>query len=150
MNKKNPSSLLKNKRASWDYEIVETLVCGMVLQGWEVKSLRHRMANFKSSWVKINEGQVSLQGLKITPWKNAENSIARGGHDLLLKKNEIKRLVRLIQEKKYAIIPLEIFAGKKYLKCSIGLGKGRKKYDKKQKLKERAQEREIRQKIGRF
>lgn len=144
--------LIHNKSAFFHYEILETLTAGMVLQGWQVKSLRAKNAHLKSAWIKIINEEVFLVQMHISPWKFETQTPQTSNSDikLLLKKKEIRRLKRQIDEKKLTLVPLKIGSHKKHIKCDIGLAKGRKRYEKKQVLKERSQKREAQQVLKNF
>lgn len=134
-----------NKRAHFDYDIKDTLVAGMVLSGPEVKSVKSGNVSLTGSYVTVSAGSVNLINCHIGPYKYAPNqgynpTISR---KLLLKKNEIGQL--LGKEKGLVIIPLEIFQGPRGLvKIKIGLGKTRKKTDKREYIKKRESQKEIR------
>lgn len=130
-----------NKRARHDYEIEYTLTAGIVLAGHEVKSVRNGHASLKGSYVIIKDGEAWLLNAHITKYSNAslEQHDPTATRKLLLKKSEIKK----INEAKTAgrsAIPLAIGAAGNYIKLSIGIGRGKKKYDKRQSIKKRDQE----------
>lgn len=143
--------LARNKAAFFHYEIVDTLTVGMVLPGWAVKSLRAKNAHLKSAWVRIREGELFLQNAHISPWKYSNEEVQTIGEiKLLAHKKEIQRLQRKIDEKRLTLVPLKIYTKGRHIKCEIGLGKGRKQYEKKQVLKNRSQKREAQQALKRF
>lgn len=135
--------LLENRKVRFDYEILETLEAGMSLAGWEVKSLKAKNANLKSAWVRIKGTQALLGNLKIAPWRFSE-----GEQDpfrerpLLLHKREILKLSQKIKEKQLTLVPYKIYLSKGRIKCEICLVKGRKRYEKKQVLKDRSVKKE--------
>lgn len=143
---------IKNKRAFFDYEILDTLTTGMVLQGWEVKSLRAGHGHLKGAWVKLRNNELYLVNAHISPWRfgKVEYQSPEREIKLLAHKREIEKLQRQVDEKKLTLIPTKIFADRKHLKCEIGIGKGRKRYEKKQVLKERSQKREAEQILKKF
>ncbi len=135
--------LLENRKVRFDYDIIESLEVGIVLLGWEVKSLKSKNANMRSSWVRMNEGEAYLNNLKIASWRfSEEEQDPLRKRKLLMHKKEFVRLQSKIKEKKLTIIPYKIYLKKGRIKCEICLVKGRKKYEKKQVLKERDQQRE--------
>ncbi len=143
--------LVENKKARFDYEITESLVAGMALEGWEVKSLRAKHGNMTSSWIKLKSNGAEIQNLKISPWPHSFVSQETDRpKKLLLRKKEVGKWMQKIKEKGLTIIPLKIFTDKKFIKCEIGLGKGRKKYEKKQVMKERTQKKDAREALKKF
>ncbi len=143
--------LLENRKVRFDYEIIESLEVGMVLFGWEVKSLKKKNANMKSAWVQIKDGEAFLKNLKIAMWRfSQEEQNPLRERKLLLHKNELIRLVSKVKEKNLTIVPYKIYLKKGRMKCEICLVKGRKKYEKRQVLKERDQKREAQKMMKRF
>lgn len=135
----------KNKRARFDYEILEQIEAGIILAGQEVKSVRGGNADLKGAYVSFATGKPVLKNSTIQPYAYASNL---GGYDpgrdrdLLLKKSEIDRLLGASAEKGMSILPLEFRAGRT-IKVLIGLGRGRKKHDKRARIKERDVEKRI-------
>ena len=143
--------LLQNKRALYDYDILEKFEAGIVLLGWEAKSIRAHTANMKAAWVSVRGDEVFLLNFQVSPWRYASGEQVRDREKkLLLKKKEIRRLAAKGNEKGCAIIPLRIFDKNGKLKCEIGIGKGRKKYEKRQVLKERSMDKEARRMVGKL
>lgn len=135
----------KNKRARFDYEILEQIEAGIILTGQEVKSARAGNADLRGAYVSFASGKPVLKNATIQPYKYASNlSDYNPGHDreLLLKKKEADRLLGFSQEKGMTVLPLEIRSART-VKVLIGVGKGRKKYDKRQRIKEREVERKL-------
>ena len=142
--------LLQNKKIFFDFEIKETFTAGISLLGWEVKSLRARRANFRSSWAKISGGEIFLQNFKINPWPFSQQICDElRPRKLLLKKREIRRIDAKIKER-FIAVPTKIFEKNGKIKCEIALGRGRKKFEKRQILRERATEKKMRQIIKNF
>jgi len=138
-------SLAKNSRATFDYDIKQTFTAGMVLTGPEVKSVKSGNVSLTGSYVTVAAGEVNLINCHIGPYKYApqENYNPTQSRKLLLKKDEIGSL--LGKEKGLTIIPLEIFEGARNLvKIRIGLGKARKKTDKREYIKKREASKETR------
>lgn len=138
--------LAKNQRANFDYDIKQTLMAGMVLSGPEVKSVKSGNVSLTGSYVTVSQGSASLINCHIGPYKYAHQP----GYEptqtrkLLLTKNEISQL--LGKEKGLVILPLEIFLGQRgLLKIKLGLGKARKKTDKREYIKKREAKKEIRE-----
>lgn len=143
--------LLENKRLRFDYEIIDTYEAGMYLEGWEVKSIRAKHGNLKSAWVKIINGEVFLENFQVPPWPYASGEQNRDrSKKLLLKKSEIEKIQTKLNEKGRTVAPTKIFTSGKYLKCEIIVGKGRKKYEKRQVLKERSMDREAKKALKNY
>lgn len=135
----------KNNRAHFDYDIKSTFSAGMVLTGAEVKSIKNGNTSLTGSYVTVSPGAVSLINCHIGPYKYARNEgyNPTQSRKLLLNRSEINQL--LGKEKGLTIVPLEIFEGSHNLvKIRIGLGKARKKIDKREYIKKRDTAREIR------
>ncbi|MEK7075488.1 MAG: SsrA-binding protein SmpB [Patescibacteria group bacterium] len=140
--------LVNNRKASFDYAISDEMVAGLVLSGSEVKSLKAGQASLKGAYISIRTNpkpEAFLVKAHVTPYKyagNAKNADPEKDRKLLLNKSEINSLIG--KEKGTTIIPLEIFVGRKGLvKIKIGIGKGKKKYDKRSSIKKREVERRI-------
>jgi SsrA-binding protein len=144
--------ICQNKTARLNYSIDETHEAGIVLQGTEVKALRDGRANIKDSYADIRQGEVFLYDLHISPYShgNRENHNPLRIRKLLLHKREIKRLYGKSKERGQSLIPLRMYFRNGKVKVEIGVGRGKKLYDKRDdiKLKEdrRAMERGLREK----
>lgn len=137
----------QNRRARFDYDITETVEAGIVLTGQEVKSCRLGQISLAGSYVSFMSGRPMLKQAKISQYKFAGDlKDYDPGHDrlLLLRKSELERLEQKQAEKGVTIIPLEVRADK-FIKVVLGLAKGRRTIDKRQRIKEREVERKIRQ-----
>lgn len=137
---------LKNRSASFDYFIEEKFDAGMVLTGTEVKALRDGRVSFNDSYCLLHKEEVYLKGLHISPYEfgSYANHPAVRDRKLLLKKKEIRRITQKMKEKGYTIVPLKIYFNERgYAKMQIGLGKGKKVHDKRETIKQRESEREI-------
>ncbi len=130
---------LDNKKAYFDYEIIEKIEAGIVLQGPEVKSLREGKGSIKESFARIEDGEIFLHNFYIAPYPAAlEKPLPLRKKKLLLTRREIKRLIRKGEEKGLTLIPLAVYFNKRGLaKVEIALARGKKMYDKRQKIKER-------------
>lgn len=129
---------IDNRRARFEYDLKDSFTAGIVLQGWEVKSLRAGHANLKSAWVTVRGGEVWLENCSVSRWKfSQEEQEESRSRKLLLNKKEINKLIRETNEKGTTIVPLKIFSENGKLKCEIAVARGRKKHEKKQVLKER-------------
>ena len=141
---------IKNRSAYHDYFIEDKYVAGIVLAGTEVKSLREGRASFNDAFCFFHKGELWIKSLHISEYAfgNLNNHIAVRERKLLLNKKELKKLEAKIKEKGYSIVPLRIFFTEKNLaKLEIGLGKGKKIYDKRETIKERDTEREMKRYI---
>ncbi len=141
-------SLVNNRKAYFDFAISDELIAGLVLSGGEVKSLKAGQASLKGAYVTIRGGEVYLTKAHITPYKYAGNAEGTKGIDpdrdrkVLLSRKEIDSLVG--KEKGNVFMPLEILEGRKGLvKLKIGIGHGKKKYDKRESIKKRETSRRI-------
>ncbi|HEY5652173.1 MAG TPA: SsrA-binding protein SmpB [Acidimicrobiia bacterium] len=134
-----------NRRARFDFEIIETIEAGMVLVGSEVKSLRNGRADLKDSYAAVEKGELWLHGLRISPYEFAPD----GGHDperprkLLLHRLEIDRIGAKLAERGLTLIPVKLYFKDGKAKVELGLGKGKSKYDKRETLKRRQADREM-------
>lgn len=129
---------IDNRRARFEYDLKDSFTAGMVLQGWEVKSIRAGQANLRAAWVMIRNGEVWLENCSVSRWKfSQEEQEESRSRKLLLNKKEINKLIRETAERGTTIVALKIFSEKGYMKCEIAVAKGRKNYQKKQVLKER-------------
>jgi SsrA-binding protein len=123
----------KNRRAYFDYEVLEELECGIALKGTEVKSLREGQLNFGDGHARVKDGQLTLVAVHINPYKlgTHENHEALRPRRLLAKKREIHQLERKVGEKGFTLIPLAVyFNGRGVCKVKIGVCRGKKHYDK--------------------
>ncbi len=137
--------LLKNKRAKFDYQIHKTFEAGIVLIGSEVKSLRNKSGSLKGSFVKILGGEAFLINAQITPYKFANNTDydPKKTRKLLLKKKEIAQLADYSNQKNWAVVPLSILLFGNKIKVRLGVGKGKKQYEKREVIKKRDVKRKI-------
>lgn len=146
MKKSLRKTIITNKKALFDYEIIEELDAGMVLAGAEIKSLRQGSANLKGSYVTLHSGRPFLVGCHISEYKNNTNKKFDPKRErmLLLNKKEIFHLSQKIKEMGATLIVKEIFEIGNLFKARLALARGRKKWQKKQVLKERDLSREVR------
>lgn len=146
--KKRPEkeSVTLNRKAHYDYEIIEVFEAGLCLNGPEVKSLRQGQANLSSAFARPEKDGIYLYGLQIPPYKfnTSLNVDPLRTRKLLLNKAEIKKIRSFAEQKGFSIIPLELYFKKGWAKVSIAIARGKKNFDKKDKIKERDLDREIR------
>jgi SsrA-binding protein len=137
--------IAQNKKARFNYSIEESLECGIALEGTEVKSVKAGNVSFPDSFAEIRSGEVFLIGFHITPY--VYSSIFNHDPDrpkkLLLHRDEIKRLVRKVDEKGFTLIPLEFYLRNGRIKVNLGICKGKKLFDKRADIRDRDVKREI-------
>ncbi len=137
--------IANNKKARHNYYIETEYEAGIVLVGTEVKSIREGRVSFKDAYADIKNGEVFLRKLHISPYTFAYNS----NHEtlrtrkLLLHKHEIKKLIGKIKERGYTLIPLKIYMKNNKVKVQIGLGRGKKLYDKRDTIKQKDMKRDL-------
>ena len=142
---------LNNKKAYYEYFFESTYTAGLVLTGTEIKSLRKGKASFNDSYCIFDKGELYVRSLHISEYAfgTYTNHEPLQERKLLLNKKELKKLLEKTKEKGYSIIPLKIFINEKGLaKMDIGLGKGKKNFDKRDTIKERENDRDIKRKYG--
>lgn len=134
-----PKDLVSNRKATFNYEILDTYEAGIVLQGTEIKSLRDHGGNLQDSWVKIDKNEIWLVSCSIAPYRfgNVHNHEDRRERKLLMHKQEISKLKVATQEKGLAVIPLAMYLKNGRVKVKIALAKGKKAFDKREAIKER-------------
>lgn len=137
--------IAQNKKAYHDYFIEETYETGIVLQGTEIKSLRAGKANLKDSFARVQGGEVWLHNMHISPYEqgNRYNHEPLRTRKLLLHNREIVKLIGYTKETGYTLVPLKIYLKNGYAKLLLGLGKGKKQYDKRDDLKKKEAKREV-------
>lgn len=138
-------NIATNKKARHNYHIESEYEAGIVLVGSEVKSIREGRVSFQDAYADIKNGEVFLRQLHISPYKYAYNANheAHRTRKLLLHNYEIKRLIGKIKEKGYTLIPLKIYFKDSKIKVLIGLGKGKKLYDKRETIKQKDMKRDL-------
>ena len=139
------STIALNKRARHDYFIEERIECGLVLSGWEVKSLRAGRVQLAESYVLVRDGEVFLFGCHITPLLSASTHVHAdplATRKLLLNRREIDRLIGAVERRGYTLVPLALYWKRGRAKLEIGLAKGKKQHDKRATEKERDWQRE--------
>ena len=134
-----------NRQASYNYFIEETYEAGIVLQGTEIKSIRASRLNLKDAHARIQNGEVYLYNMHISPYEQGN----RYNHDplrvrkLLLHKREISKLIGITKETGYTLVPLKVYLKNGFAKVLLGVGKGKKQYDKREDLKKKEAKRDI-------
>lgn len=137
---------LENRKARFNYEIEDTLEAGIKLQGLEVKSIKGGQGNISSAFCVIRGGEVYVVGMNIPPYQpknTGKDYDSERTRKLLLSKKEIKKLVEKDNKKGLTLVPLSIYSKGPFIKVSIGIGRGKKAYNKKETIKQRDLDREM-------
>ena len=144
MAKSNDKMVANNKKAYHDYFILDKIETGIALHGTEVKSLRMGKCSIKESFIRIENGEVFIYGMHISPYEkgNIFNKDPLRTRKLLLHKSEISKMIGQINQKGYTLIPLKVYFSGSLVKVQIGLCKGKKLYDKRQDISKRDKLRE--------
>lgn len=137
---------IKNRRARFDYEISDTFTAGIVLTGTEIKSIRQSKASLADTYCYVSDGEVWIKNMYIAEYfyGSYNNHTERRDRKLLLNKKEIHKLEKSGKEAGFTIVPLRLFINERGLaKLVIGIGRGKKEYDKRQSIKEREDKRSM-------
>ena len=136
---------INNRKAKYDYQIIDTVEAGIVLTGTEIKSIRNGKANLKDSYATIKKGEAILLNMHISPYEkgNIFNHDETRTRKLLLHKKEILKLNDKIRIEGYTLVPLKLYFKKNIAKILLGIAKGKKTYDKRETIKKRDIERDI-------
>lgn len=142
--KESQKLIANNKKAYHDFFIDETYECGIALHGTEVKSMRMGKCSIKEAFVRIEDGEVFVYGMHVSPYEkgNIFNKDPLRVKKLLLHKYEINKLLGKIKEKGYTLVPLQVYFKDGKVKVEIGLARGKKLYDKRQDIAKKDQRRE--------
>lgn len=142
--------IAKNPTAFHNYTIDDKLEVGIVLSGTEIKSIRNGKANLKDSYAVIKHGEVYIVGMHISPYEqgNIFNKDPLRDRKLLLNKREINKLIGLTKQKGYSLVPLNMYFKGSLVKIELGIGKGKKLYDKREDIAKKDAERRIRQQMS--
>jgi SsrA-binding protein len=145
------SPRIRNKKARFNFEILETIEAGLVLEGSEVKSLRDGKGNIDEAFARVRNGEVWLYNMHIGPYDQA----GQFGHDtrrtrkLLLKKREINRFLARAVEKGSTLVPLTVYFKRGWAKVELGVARGKREFDKREDLKRREAKRDIAREMAR-
>jgi SsrA-binding protein len=145
-----PGDVATNRQASFRYQLLERIECGIVLRGSEVKSLRQGGVQLKDAYAEVRDGEVWLQNMHIAPYQPA----ARENHDperprkLLLHRREIERLIGKTAERGLTLVPTRIYFNGSRAKVELALARGKEMHDKRRSIKERETKREIERAIS--
>lgn len=137
---------IKNRKASFEYEFIETFTAGIVLKGTEIKSIRQGKVSLQEAYCFFNKGELYIKGMHIAPYEegNIYNHDPLRDRKLLLSKKELRKLEGSMTEKGLTIVPTRLFISDKgYAKIVIALAKGKKLHDKRQSIKEKDMKREM-------
>ncbi|RRN74823.1 SsrA-binding protein SmpB [Peribacillus simplex] len=145
MPKGSGKQLAQNKKAYHDFFIEQTFEAGIVLKGTEIKAIRGARVNLKDAFAKIENGEIYLYNMHVSPYEqgNQFNHDPLRTRKLLLHKKEISKLIGETKEAGYTIVPLKMYLKNGFAKVLIGLGKGKKQYDKRDDLKKKEAKRDI-------
>ncbi len=143
---------INNRKANYDYEIISTIECGIVLTGTEIKSIRNGNANLKDSYAIIKNNEVFLLGMHISEYEqgNIFNHDEKRTRKLLLHKKEILKLNNKVTLDGNTLVPLKLYFSKNKAKILLGLAKGKKNYDKRETIKERDINREVQKQLKKY
>ena len=142
---KENKQIAKNPTAYHNYEILEKLEAGIVLSGTEIKSVAQNKVNLKDSYAIVKNGEVWVYGMHISPYEfgNRYNLDPIRNRKLLLNKREINKLIGLVQQKGLSLVPVSMYWKNNKVKVELGIGRGKKLYDKREDLKRKDAERDI-------
>ena len=145
-------TVVSNRHARHDYEILERFEAGIALSGAEVKSLRGGRGSLTESFARVRDGEVWLEGMHIPPYEQAMDKRAYDpirARKLLLHRKQIERLIGKTAERGLALVPLRVYFAHGLAKVEIGLARGKRQYEKRQAIAEREHEREMQRAAGR-
>lgn len=141
--------IAKNPVAYHNYSIEDTIEAGIILTGTEIKSIRTGSANLKDSYANIKNGEAYIYSMHISPYENGNifNKDPLRDRKLLLNKREINKLVGLIKQKGYTLVPISLYFKNNFVKLELGIGKGKKLFDKREDIAKKDAELKIRRAI---
>jgi SsrA-binding protein len=148
----NIVDIVRNKKARFEYEILDTFEAGIVLKGTEVKSIRQKKVSIQEAYAKIKNGEVFIVGLNISVYEmgNRFNHDPLHERKLLLHRQEIKRLTGKLHERGYTLIPLRLYLKNGKVKIELALARGKTTYDKKRTIQERDLKRDMQRDIKKY
>ncbi len=144
MGKESKKLIANNKKAYFDYFVEDTYEAGIVLHGTEVKSLRQGKCSIKEAFIKIEQGEVFVYGMNISPYEqgNIFNKDPLRVRKLLLNRVEIRKISQQVAQDGYTLVPLQVYLKGSLMKMEIGIARGKKQYDKRQTIAKKDQRRE--------
>ena len=137
---------IRNRQASFEFELLDKYIAGLVLMGTEIKSIREGKVNLQDGYCFFNDGELFVKGINITPYAQGThfNHEAQRERKLLLKRLEIKKLERKVEEKGLTLVPVRLFINERgFAKLEIALARGKKIHDKRDSIKERDAKRDL-------
>jgi len=138
-----PTPTINNRRARYDYLVLETYECGLVLKGAEVKSIREGKANLREAYARVDGGAVMLHGMHVSPYSHSQDELDPiRPRKLLLHHREIEELARATAEKGVTLVPLRLYFKDGRAKLELAVARGKRQYDKRQAIAERDAKRE--------
>jgi len=136
--------MIQNRKANYDYFILDKFTAGIILTGPEVKSIRNGDANIGDAFCYIKDGELWLKGMYVKPYKYSSKEFDPSqDRKLLLKKKELRKISDELADKGKTLIPLSVSNDSRLIKVNIGIGKGKKNYDKRETIKKRDSDREL-------
>ena len=149
---KNKNNLAENRKARHDYFVEETIEAGIALVGTEVKSIRAGKCNLKDCYADVRNGEVFIYNMHISPYEqgNIFNKDPLRDRKLLLNRREINKLVGLIKQKGYTLVPMNLYFSGHFIKLELGIGKGKKLYDKREDIAKKDAELRIKKQSARY
>lgn len=137
--------VVRNKKAFFNYEILDRYEAGLALQGTEVKAIRDHKVNLKESYARVKNGEVWLEGCHIAPYRhgNLSNHEPRRLRKLLLHRREINKLIRATERKGFTLVPIALYFKDGKVKVEIGVARGKRLYDKRDTAKRKSVDRDI-------
>ena len=142
--------IARNPTAKHNYNIIDTIETGIVLSGTEIKSIRNGRVNLKDSYAGIRNGELFIYNLHISPYEfgNIYNKDPLRDRKLLVNKHEFNKLVGLIKQKGYSLIPMSLYFKGNFVKLELGIGKGKKLYDKREDIAKKDAEMRMKKQVG--
>jgi SsrA-binding protein len=137
---------IRNRQASYEFELLDKYIAGLVLMGTEIKSIREGKVNLQDGYCYFNQGELYVRGVNITPYAQGThyNHEAQRERKLMLKRMELKKLERKVEEKGLTLVPVRLFINDRgFAKLEIALARGKKVHDKRENIKERDAKREL-------
>jgi SsrA-binding protein len=145
MKRKNPNPTFKNRRAHYDYELLDRLECGVVLVGTEVKSLRDGKCSLDGAWVKIEDSELWLVGCDIPEYTQGThvNHVPKRDRKLLVHRREVDKFAKKSLQKGFTLIPTSVYFKNGWAKVEIAVARGKQSFDKRETIKERDAKRQM-------
>jgi SsrA-binding protein len=144
--------IITNRKARHDYYIIDEIEAGLALKGSEVKSLREGKVSLSDAYARVQNGEIWLIGMHIPPYEKAsfQREDPMRDRKLLLHKNEIKKLIRRVEEKGITLVPLKLYFKRNIVKLALGIARGKRQYDKKETITQRDAKRDLEREQKKF